>query len=173
TVVRLKGGDPMIFGRGGEELEHLRAKKIDVEVVPGVSAANAAAAACRIPLTMRGVSRSVTIRTAHGASQAEPRAEEQSPIQGADCPRSSAKREEEGTLVYYMVASRLAELSGTLITQGLDPKTPAVLIRNISRPDEKTVRTTLKGMARLRLASPVTLILGEVAKRSLEAVLRI
>ncbi len=145
TVARLKGGDPFVFGRGGEETEYLLKRMIAVEVVPGVSAANAAAAAFNIPLTKRRISWSVTLRTAHCG----------------DGPRHS---EEEGqTLVYYMAASRMASLSGELLSQGLNPKTPVALVQKASLSDEQSIVTTLEEMGMHELESPVLVIVGHVA----------
>jgi siroheme synthase len=98
-VVRLKGGDPFIFGRGGEEMSYLRDRHVDVEVVPGVSALQSAAASAGIPLTLRAVSGGVTLLSAHNA------------LAGAG----------ERTLVYYMCASRLTEPAVRLLTRVLLP----------------------------------------------------
>jgi uroporphyrin-III C-methyltransferase/precorrin-2 dehydrogenase/sirohydrochlorin ferrochelatase len=145
-VVRLKGGDPLVFGRGGEELDYLEARGIEVGIVPGVTAATAAAASSRVALTQRGISRSVVFRSAHGYQPPKP-------------------GEDEATFVYYMVATRLAALSKQLIGEGVSPKTPAVVVQNASRPNERSVFTTLRGLARKKFESPVTLILGQTAAR--------
>ena len=146
AVARLKGGDPFVFGRGGEETEYLLRRMIAVEVIPGVSAANAAAAAFNIPLSKRRVSWSVTLKTAHCG----------------DGPRHS---EEEGqTLVYYMAASRVASLSGELLLKGLNPKTPVALVQKASLSDEHGIVTTLEEMGTHELESPLLVIIGNVVR---------
>ena len=146
TVARLKGGDPFIFGRGGEEAEYLLKRLVAVEIIPGVSAVNAAAAACRVPLTKRGVSWSVALRTAHCGEILQ-----QHPDQGE-------------TLVYYMAASRLISLSAELLSKGLSPSTPVVLVQNASLPDEQIAATTVQEMGWYELKSPLLVIVGHVAR---------
>ena len=146
AVARLKGGDPFVFGRGGEETEYLLRRMIAVEVIPGVSAANAAAAAFNIPLSKRRISWSVTLKTAHCG----------------DGPRHSA--EDGQTLVYYMAASRLANLSEELLSQGLSPKTPVALVQRASLADEHGVVTTLEEMGTHELESPLLVIIGNVVR---------
>lgn len=151
TVVRLKGGDPFIFGRGGEETEYLLRRFVAVEVVPGVGAANAAAASCNIPLTKRGISRSVAFRTAH-------------------CGNSpSESREAENTLVYFMAASRLAALSQDLLAEGLNPATPAALVKNASLGNESCLISTVEKLREVNVTSPVLVIIGPVVKEQSRA----
>jgi len=145
-VVRLKGGDPLIFGRGGEEIEFLQRRLIDVEVIPGIPAAQACAARYCIPLTRREVSPSLTIASARYA----------------DVHRQPPPA--DGTAAYYMAAGRLRELSETLIRQGRPPDTPAALVRNVGRVDERIVVTTVGDMAGVTLSSPVTVIVGDTVK---------
>ena len=121
-VVRLKGGDPFVFGRGGEEAEELAAARVPFEVVPGISAALGAAAATGIPLTHREVASSVTFATAHAAN---PRSSERDVA--AIVPR-------EGTLVFYMGLGRIEELCADLITLGRSPETPAAVVSRASLP---------------------------------------
>jgi uroporphyrin-III C-methyltransferase len=142
TVVRLKGGDPFIFGRGGEEAEYLLRRLIPVEVVPGISAAQAAAASTNVSLTKRGVSRSLVLHTVH---------EGQLPTDDA------------ATRVYYMGASRLGQLSRRLLDEGFDPSTPVTLVQNASFVSERSVSTTAAGMSTVALASPVVVIVGRSA----------
>lgn len=142
NVVRLKGGDPFIFGRGGEEAEYLRRRFVAVEVIPGVSAANAAAAAANAPLTKRGISRSLLFQTAHAG----------------DIPAG-----DEPTRVFFMGASRLAELSRRLLRDGLDPRTPVTLVQKATFADEQSLTTTLSGLTAVHLASPLLVIVGGVA----------
>jgi uroporphyrin-III C-methyltransferase len=145
NVVRLKGGDPFIFGRGGEEIEYLFRRFVAVEVIPGVSAANAAAAAGNIPLTKRAISSRVSFRTAHcGKDQV-------------------GVHTSGGTLVYYMAASRLAELSRDLILEGWNSATPVALVQNASLATERCLSTTLEHLAGEIVDSPVLVIVGEVA----------
>jgi uroporphyrin-III C-methyltransferase len=140
-VVRLKGGDPFIFGRGGEEAEFLLRRLIPVEVVPGINAAQAAAAGANVSLTKRGVSRSLVFHTVHEGKLAT---------------------EDTPTRVYYMGASRLAQLSHGLLDKGLDPLTPVTLVQNASFVSERSVRTTVAGMSTIELASPIVVIVGRV-----------
>ncbi len=142
-VVRLKGGDPFIFGRGGEEAEYLLRRLIPVEVVPGVSAANAAAAAANVPLTKRGRSRSLLLETMH---------------------EGLAPASKEATRVFFMGASRLAALSQRLLREGADLCTPVTLVQNASFATERSVTTTVSGMEAINLASPLMVIVGEVAR---------
>jgi uroporphyrin-III C-methyltransferase len=141
-VVRLKGGDPFIFGRGGEEAEYLLRRLIPVEVVPGISAAQAAAASTNVSLTKRGVSRSLVLHTAHVGE-----------LSTDDAP----------TRVYYMGASRLAQLSRRLLDKGLDPSTPVTLVQNASFVSERSVSTTVAGMSTVVLPSPIVVIVGRIA----------
>jgi uroporphyrin-III C-methyltransferase/precorrin-2 dehydrogenase/sirohydrochlorin ferrochelatase len=142
-VVRLKGGDPSVFARGGEEIEYLRAQGIPVRVVPGVSAGLAAAAAGGFSLTRRGVSRRVELRTAHACG---------------DTPT------EARTIVYYMASSRLAVVQSELLAEGLSPDTPAALWHALGLPEERGIFTTLGEMTRTPLPSPLTVVVGEVAR---------
>ena len=147
-VVRLKGGDPFIFGRGGEEARFLRARLVPVEVVPGVSAAQAAAAAVAVPLTERGKASAVTLLSGHRAAQQD----------------TNEVIDGEGTRVYYMAASTRAELARRLIAEGSDPATPVVLVQNASRASEKSILTTVANMADAEVASPLIAIVGAVAE---------
>jgi uroporphyrin-III C-methyltransferase len=153
-VVRLKGGDPFVFGRGGEEAEELAVARVPFEVVPGISAALGAAASTRIPLTHRDLASSVTLATAH-AMQGEPDLEANVP--------------EHGTLVFYMGLGRLAETCAALISNGRRPETPAALVSRATLPDEKLVVGTLADIAdRARQAAmeaPALLIVGDVVAR--------
>ncbi|MFB3917406.1 MAG: uroporphyrinogen-III C-methyltransferase [Terriglobales bacterium] len=144
TVVRLKGGDPFIFGRGGEESEYLRRRMIAVEVVPGVTAATGAAAGFNLPLTKRNVSRSLTFTTGHGADN--------SPVGAGE------------TRVVYMGATRLETLRRELLVSGLDANTPVALVQNASLPTQRCVTTTVANLPGHELAAPVMVIVGEVAR---------
>jgi uroporphyrin-III C-methyltransferase/precorrin-2 dehydrogenase/sirohydrochlorin ferrochelatase len=153
-VVRLKGGDPFVFGRGGEELEFLRAHKVPYEVVPGITAALACAAYAGIPLTHRDHAQSVRLLTAHC----------QTSIDGLDW---RALAQERQTLAVYMGVAELDTLRGNLLKHGRAADTPFALIENGSRPEQRVIVGTLDGLpevARLHaVVSPALLILGEVA----------
>lgn len=152
-VVRLKGGDPFIFGRGGEEMEALAAAGIPFEIVPGVTSALAAAAAARAPLTHRGVAQSVVFVTGHAALGGEP-----------DLDWASLARPNQ-TVVVFMGVGAAPVLVHRLIGAGRSPATPVAVVENASRPQERILRTTLDGMADLlaaeNVAGPAILIIGE------------
>ncbi len=153
-VVRLKGGDPLVFGRGGEEAEELAAARIPFEVVPGISAALGAAAMARIPLTHRECSASVTLVTAHAAEGP---------------PDLAANVTPGGTLVFYMGLSRIDETCGGLIAAGRAPTTPAAVVSRATLADARVIVGTLADIAeRTRHAqaqAPALLIVGEVVAR--------
>lgn len=146
-VVRLKGGDPMLFGRADEELRALEAEGIEVEVVPGITTAVAAAAATRQPLTKRGVARSVAFFTSSTAP---------------DQPDHPALPETD-TLVQYMGGREAAATAERLLAEGRRPDLPVVVVENCSRHDERILRLTLADLAR-GLApghGPVLVMMGE------------
>ena len=153
-VVRLKGGDPFIFGRGGEELQFLRAQGIAYEVVPGITAALACAAYAGIPLTHREHAQSVRLMTAQ-------RKESWQSIDWQALSRDGQ------TLAVYMGVSELDTLRAQLLAHGRDPSTPFALIENGSRPEQRVITGRLDEMPERALAeavvSPALLILGEVA----------
>jgi uroporphyrin-III C-methyltransferase len=151
VVVRLKGGDPMLFGRAQEEIDFLRKRRIPVEIVPGISAAFAASAALQTSLTLRGVSRSVVFAT---------------PRVGAGEERSAWARSAAAgdTVVLYMAAHDAAAVRDGLLRAGLKPGTPVVAIESVSLPEEKSKSGQLKNLP-LFVApggGPVLLLLGEV-----------
>ncbi|MGH9755850.1 MAG: uroporphyrinogen-III C-methyltransferase, partial [Blastocatellia bacterium] len=157
VVVRLKGGDPFIFGRGGEEAEALVEAGIEWEVVPGVSAGSSVAAYAGIPITHRGLSSSVTFVTGH-ENQSKP----QSAIRwnhlanGAD------------TLVFFMGMARIAEIADRLISNGRDADTPVAVIKWGTYGHQETVVSNLAGVAamveRRKLTSPALIVVGEVVR---------
>ena len=153
NVVRLKGGDPFLFGRGGEEMLAAREAGLDCEVVPGVSAGLAASAALQAPITHRGLAQAVTFVTGHAASGAEP-----------DLDWPSLARTNH-TVVVYMGVSTAAGLSARLIGAGRAASTPVAVAQNVSRPDETRHLTTLAGLSALAetLDGPAILIIGESA----------
>jgi uroporphyrin-III C-methyltransferase len=151
TVVRLKGGDPFIFGRGGEELEACRAAGVDCRIVPGVTAALAAGANAGAPLTHRGSAQAVTFVTGHAAKGGEP-----------DLDWESLARPNQ-TVVIYMGLSMAAPIAARLLAAGRRASTPALIVENASRADERRVTTTLAGLAQAAeaLSGPALLIVGE------------
>ena len=153
-VVRLKGGDPMIFGRGGEELAACRAAGLAVEVVPGITAAQGAASRLGVALTHRSAARRLQYVTGHGADGKLPR-----DIDWASIADPTA------TTVVYMPARTLAELAAAGIANGLDPTTPAVAIVKATRPGEAVVAAPIRDLpARLAElpAGPVLVMIGQV-----------
>ncbi len=158
TVVRLKGGDPFIFGRGGEELDALREAGLAVEIVPGVTAGIAAAASLQIPLTHRDVSHTVTFLSGHEAGGEEPSFE-----QFDLAALSSGKN----TLVVYMGVTTAGVIAKKLLEAGFAPSLPVIAVENASRDNERRVAATIAELAanpeRLGLKSPAVLIFGEVA----------
>lgn len=147
VVVRLKGGDPMLFGRADEEMRALEEAGIEVEVVPGITTALAAAAATKQPLTKRGVSRSVAFFT----SSTAPELDGQTAIPDTD------------TLVQYMGGREATATAQRLLEQGRRPDTPVVVIENCSRPDQRIFRLTIETLARGLGAAhgPVLVMLGD------------
>jgi uroporphyrin-III C-methyltransferase/precorrin-2 dehydrogenase/sirohydrochlorin ferrochelatase len=152
-VVRLKGGDPFIFGRGGEELFVLKKAGVATTVVPGISAAMGCAARASLPLTHRGVSPSVTFVTAEAGRSS------------AAHTNWDALAKAGGTLVVYMGVAKAAEVASRLVAGGLSASTPAVVIADGTRPTERIIRTDLSGLgeAAARVNAPALLIIGEVA----------
>jgi len=151
-VVRLKGGDPFVFGRGGEEAEALAAAGVAFEVVPGVSSAIAAPAYAGIPVTHRGLSTHVTIVTGH-----------EDPAKGRADVDWDALGRAGGTLVILMGAARVADLASRLVAAGRAPDTPVAAIRNGTRPDQRTVRATLATIGDADVRAPSAIVVGEVA----------
>jgi uroporphyrin-III C-methyltransferase/precorrin-2 dehydrogenase/sirohydrochlorin ferrochelatase len=158
TVVRLKGGDPFIFGRGGEELDALREAGIPIEIVPGVTAGIAAAASLQIPLTHRDVSHTVTFLSGHEAGGEEPSFEHLD---------LAALASGKNTLLVYMGVTTAGVVAKKLLDAGFAPSLPVIAVENASREDERRVAATIADLAahpeRLGLKSPAILIFGEVA----------
>jgi uroporphyrin-III C-methyltransferase/precorrin-2 dehydrogenase/sirohydrochlorin ferrochelatase len=153
-VVRLKGGDPFVFGRGGEELEVLREHGIDFEVVPGITAAIACGAYAGIPLTHREHAQSVRFITAHTRD-------------GDDAFDWAALAQEKQTLAFYMGVSGLGHIRDRLVAHGRAPSTPFAIIENGTRPEQRVVLGTLADLperARFHsVGAPALLVIGEVA----------
>jgi uroporphyrin-III C-methyltransferase len=151
-VVRLKGGDPFVFGRGGEEVEALVAAGLEYEVVPGVSNLTAAPALAGIPLTHRGVSAEITVITGTSGDGED-----------LDYARLAAS---PGTLVIFMGLRRLAHIADNLILAGRSVDEPAAVISHASLPDQRVVVAPLSSIAAAasELASPALAIVGPVAR---------
>ena len=159
-VCRLKGGDPFIFGRGGEEAEALDAAGLRYSVVPGITAAAGCAAASGIPLTHRDAAQSLMLLTAHGK-------------QGNDEFDWSALARDRQTLAVYMGVSRFPHLSRRLIEHGRATDTPVAIIENGTMPSQRVVKGTLGQLPLLsaahQVSSPAMLIIGEVAAKGVVA----
>lgn len=158
-VVRLKGGDPMIFGRGGEEAAELTAVGVPFEVVPGISAALGAAASTGIPLTHRDASPSVTFATAQPKLD-----DDRDPLAGLPL---------NGTLVLYMGLSKLAAIADRLVAAGRPASTPAAVVARATLPDERVVTGTLSDIAEraAELPTPALIVVGDVVdKRVISAI---
>lgn len=153
-VLRLKGGDPFVFGRGGEEMLELRRHGIKVHVVPGITAASGCAAATGIPLTHRELSGGVSLLTAHRCDGAVPH----------DWAALSA--DPHRTLVFYMGLSEVQNISDELILHGMSADTPAALISQGTVARQRAIRCTVATMAAhaafARLTSPCLIMIGKV-----------
>jgi uroporphyrin-III C-methyltransferase/precorrin-2 dehydrogenase/sirohydrochlorin ferrochelatase len=156
SVVRLKAGDPFVFGRGGEEVEALQAAGLPVTVVPGITAALACAASAGIPLTHRRLASAVTFVSGHAAEGSR---ETQWPALAA----------QGHTLAIYMGATEAASVRDRLLGAGADPTTPVAIIENGTRPDERVSTGRLSDLARLAVphsrgdAGPSLIVVGDVA----------
>jgi uroporphyrin-III C-methyltransferase len=150
-VARLKGGDPLIFGRAGEEMETLRAAGIDFEVVPGVSAGLAAAASSRIPLTDRQIASSLMILTGHGSGE-----------RPASWP---ARIPSTATLLIYMPGYDFAATARQLLEAGLEKATPCAVVANATTSREEIHLTSLEDLPSIpRRDQPTVLLVGEVVR---------
>ena len=143
NVVRLKGGDPMIFGHGGEEIEFLRSNGIEVKVIPGISTGTAVAALTQVPLTHRGISSSVAFITGHRPDLSLPNAD---------------------TLVCYMAGSTIHRIAIQAIAEGRKPETPVMLVHNVSHPDQKEFFSTLEALSvgNETYPTPIIIVIGDV-----------
>jgi uroporphyrinogen III methyltransferase/synthase len=153
TVVRLKGGDPFVFARGGEEAAALAAAGVPFEVVPGITSAIAVPAYAGIPVTLRHSSTSFTVVTGHE----DPAAGDEGSVDWRAVARVG------GTIVILMGVARIARIASELIAGGLDPSTPAAAVRWGTRPEQETVRATLGTIGDQALATPSVIVVGEVA----------
>jgi uroporphyrinogen III methyltransferase/synthase len=157
TVVRLKGGDPFVFARGGEEAAALAKAGIPFEVVPGITSAIAVPAYAGIPVTLRHSSTSFTVVTGH---------EEPGVGQGGSVDWRAVARV-GGTIVILMGVARIRRIAEELIAGGLAPDTPAAAVRWGTRPEQQVVRATLATLADQPLATPSVIVVGEVAAADL------
>ncbi len=152
-VCRLKGGDPMIFGRGGEELEALAAAGLPFQVVPGVSAVEGCAAYAGIPLTLRGIARSVVLTTGH--------------IEDSGHLDLSPLRPDQ-TLALYMGVAQYGEIAAQLIENGTDPATPVAVIEHGTTQTQRVISTVLgklpEAAPKLEIDPPALLLVGETTK---------
>ena len=157
AVVRLKGGDPFVFGRGGEEVAALSAAGIDCEVVPGITSALAAPLAAGIPVTHRGASCGVVVVTARGCA----RDPELARLAAAGL-----------TIVILMGVARRAAIASQLLDGGLDPATPVAVVERASTPEQRVQRATISDLAAMSVASPAVIVVGAVAALDLTGVSR-
>jgi len=154
-VVRLKGGDPSVFGRSGEERAFLEAHGIEVEIVPGVTAASAAAAQFAFPLSHRGEARRIAFATAR--------------VQDGSIVESgwSGLADAETTLILYMARDAAHAAADRLMAEGRAPDTPALAVENAGRPEARIISTTLRMLGKevenAAFSGPVLLVVGEVA----------
>jgi uroporphyrinogen III methyltransferase/synthase len=158
-VVRLKGGDPFVFGRGGEEAAALLDAGVDFEVVPGVTAAVAVPAYAGIPVTHRGLATSFTVVTGHSRHQVDTE---------TDWDALARASRAGGTLVVLMGVAHRAQIAARLIAGGLDPATLVAAVTWGTRPDQRSVRTTLASLGTAPLEPPATIVIGAVAGLDLE-----
>ncbi len=162
VVVRLKGGDPMIFGRSQEEIDALQAAGVAVEVVPGITAALAAAAELRVSLTRRGVSRSVTFATPRVGA-------------GKSASDWSAALSGSDTAAIYMGAAEAQQVTDALLAQGHAESTPVVLCESASLPNARSLSGSLAQLPQLaaRLGDgPALILVGEVFRETVQAATR-
>lgn len=143
-IVRLKGGDPMLFSHGREEIDYLKQRMVNVEVIPGVSSGNALASLTQIPLTHRGIARSAAFVLGHAKIPQNPDAD---------------------TLLYYMGGSNISNIAQILLASGRAPETPVALVSNVSLPSQRILISTL---AELKWAvykqTPVLMVVGNVVE---------
>ncbi len=153
TVVRLKGGDPFVFGRGGEEILALIKNNIDFETIPGITSAIAVPELAGIPVTQRGVSQDVHIVTGHTAE--------------GEITDYKALANTKGTLVFLMSANTIAHIAERLTEYGMSPETPAAVIEKGTTADEKIIRTVLGNLKNEDIAPPAVIVVGKTAEYDL------
>ena len=143
NVVRLKGGDAMVFAHGGEEIEFLKSHGVGVKVIPGISTGIAVASLTQIPLTLRGIAKSVAFITGHTTDVLLPNTD---------------------TLVCYMASTTIHRIAAKAIAEGRNPSTPVALIHNLSLPDQKEFLSTLAELSKSEetYPTPLIIIIGDV-----------
>lgn len=158
NIVRLKGGDPFVFGRGGEEILTLMQAGIEAEVVPGITAASGCSSYAGIPLTHRGLSQGCTFITAHGESELN--------IEWQSLASSNH------TLVFYMGVSKVSMIKERLLDKGMCPTTPLAIIENGCRSNQRTLLSTLSEVDDLvrheQVSSPSIIVVGKVTELALQ-----
>jgi uroporphyrin-III C-methyltransferase len=155
SVVRLKSGDPLIFGRAGEEMAALRDARIPFEIVPGITAAFAVAASLRTPLTDRTSASKLILATAHHAAG-----------KLTLSPSWNGAFPDESTLVIYMPGRDFAALAGSLVVSGIAPDTPCIAVSNATTPAEHVTATTVAALATAEVGpAPVLLLIGKAIQR--------
>jgi uroporphyrinogen III methyltransferase/synthase len=157
TVVRLKGGDPFVFARGGEEAAALAEANVPFEIVPGITSAIAVPAYAGIPVTMRHSSTSVTIVTGHE----DPSSGEEGTVDWGAVARVG------GTIVVLMGVARIGRIAAALVAGGRPADTPVAAVQWGTRPNQRTVRSTLGRIADEKLGTPSVIVIGEVAAQDL------
>ncbi len=160
NVVRVKGGDPYVFGRGGEEAEALLAAELAFEVVPGITSAIAVPMAAGVPVTMRNRALAFTVVTGH-----------EDPI-GASTVNWEAHAATGATLVILMGVGRIATIAKRLMVGGLSPDTPVAAIRWGCTDQQHVTRTTLAEVGHAELSAPTTIVIGDVAALDLRSLPR-
>ncbi|MCL1926761.1 MAG: uroporphyrinogen-III C-methyltransferase [Syntrophorhabdaceae bacterium] len=162
SVVRLKSGDPLMFGRGGEEAAFLSHAKIPFEIVPGITAAIGCAAAANLPLTQRGLSSSVTFAAGHEAGD-----KEEDVLDWKTLPRN-------GTIAIYMGIARVGIIARELSKAGFNGETPFAIVENGTRPEQRIIRGRLKELpkiaAKTGVCSPAMLFVGRTAQQVAETI---
>ena len=157
-VVRLKGGDPFIFGRGGEEIEELQKHQLEYEVVPGVTACLSAASVGSVPLTYRAISDGMYVVSGHNYEGQEPKLDYNALAKG------------NITIVLYMGTKNMKLISDRLIEHGMSPKTPVYAIQNASMVDQNICLTSLEEASKdfelSDIKNPAIIVIGEVAKKA-------
>ena len=155
-VVRLKGGDPFVFGRGGEEAQYLIDHNIDFEVVPGITSAISAPAYAGVPVTQRGVATNFTVVTGH-----------EDPTKPAEQVKWADLAKIDGTIVVLMGVANRESIASNLIAGGKKPDTPVAIVRNGTLTSQNTIRTTLSELGNVQAKNPSVMVIGAVANMNL------
>jgi len=160
SVVRLKSGDPLIFGRAGEEMAALTEAAIPFEIVPGITAAFAVAADLKTPLTDRGAASKLIFATAHHAAP-----QPDKPTKLELTPKWEGAFPKDATLVIYMPGRNFRALADDLITSGIDARTPCIAVSRATKPDERVLQTTLAAIEDDAVGpTPVLLLIGDAIR---------